>query len=99
MHVVRYLARQGLSLRGDRDKESDSNFIKLLKFMAHFDPVLEEWLKRKDNVYTSAIIQNEMIKESPQVSKSQRAACEQGGRRGSTGQDGGQRLCGIEWFI
>ncbi len=57
MHVVRYLARQGLSLRD----ESDSNFVKLLKFMAQFDP-LEEWLKRKDNVYTSAVIQNEMIK-------------------------------------
>ena len=55
MHAVRYLARQGLLLRGDR-YESDSNFTQLLKFMAQFDQVLEEWLKRKDNVYTSAVI-------------------------------------------
>ena len=26
------------------------------------DPLLAEWLKRKENVYTSSTIQNEMIK-------------------------------------
>ena len=58
---MKYLSRQGLPFRGDKD-ESDSNIIQLLKMKAEVDPLLAEWLKRKENVYTSSTIQNEMIK-------------------------------------
>ena len=61
MMAVKFLSRQGLAFRGDKD-ESDSNIIQLLKMKAECDPLLEEWLKRKENVYVSATIQNEMIK-------------------------------------
>ncbi len=58
---VKYLCRQGLPLRGDKD-ESDGNFIQLLKMKAEVDSKLTEWLKRKENNYTRPTIQNEMIK-------------------------------------
>jgi hypothetical protein len=58
---IKYLCRQGLALRGDRD-ESDSNLRQLLKLKAEDDVILMEWLKRKENVYTSPDIQNEIIK-------------------------------------
>ena len=43
---IKYLARQGLDLRGDGD-EADSNFLQLLQLKAEEDPVVIEWLKRK----------------------------------------------------
>ena len=48
---VRYLARQGLPLRGKKD-DKESNFQQLLKLPAENDPVFTEWLKRKSNKYT-----------------------------------------------
>ncbi len=42
---VKYLCRQGLPLRGDKD-ESDGNFIQLLKMKAEVDSKLTEWLKQ-----------------------------------------------------
>ena len=59
--VITFLCRQGLALRGAND-ETDSNFSLLLSMKAHDDPNLASWLKRKENVYTSATIQNEIIK-------------------------------------
>lgn len=53
---VRYLARQGLPLRGKDDKES--NFQQLLKLRAMNDPIFSEWLKRRSDKYTSPEIQN-----------------------------------------
>lgn len=61
MSSARFLCRQGLALRGNRD-ERDSKFMQLLRMKAERDPNLLEWLKRKENVYTSPIIQNEIIK-------------------------------------
>lgn len=63
MHIIsclRYLARQGLPLRGHGD-DKDSNFTQLLKFRAENDRVLLEWLEKKN--YTSPEIQNELLKE------------------------------------
>ena len=48
-------------MRGDKS-ECDSFIIQLLKMKAEQDQILAEWLKRKENVYISATIQNEMIK-------------------------------------
>ena len=61
MSCVRFLCRQGLAMRGDGD-ESDSNLHQLLRMKAEDDPNLKNWLKRKENVYTSPDIQNEIVK-------------------------------------
>ena len=58
---IRYLARQGLALRGDGD-EDDGNFLQLLKLKGEDDSAMLEWLKRKVNKYTSHEIQNDIIK-------------------------------------
>ena len=57
---IRFLAHQGLPLRGD-DTEDNSNLIQLLKLQGEKDPKLVEYLKQKYNKYTSAEIQNEML--------------------------------------
>lgn len=57
---IRYLARQGLPLRGDGN-EDDGNFIQLLKLRSDDDPSLTDWLCRKQNKYTSSDIQNEVL--------------------------------------
>ena len=59
LSCVKFLARQGLALRGDGD-ESDSNFLQLFHFQA--DDMTVDWLKRKCNKYTSHEIQNELLK-------------------------------------
>jgi hypothetical protein len=57
---VKFLARQGLPLRGHGD-DSDSNFIQLYKLCGQNDPKVLEWLKKKRDKYTSGEIQNEVI--------------------------------------
>ena len=57
---VRYLARQGLPLRGD-GTENDSNYSQLLRLRGIDDPRVFDWIKRKSSKYTSADIQNEML--------------------------------------
>ena len=58
---IRFLAHQGLPLRGDGD-EADGNFLQLLKLRGEEDPSINEWLVRKANKYTSHEIQDEMAK-------------------------------------
>ena len=58
---VRFLARQGLALRGDGD-ESDSNFMQLLNLRGEDDSMVTEWLLRKANKHTSHEIQDEFLK-------------------------------------
>ena len=60
---IRFLARQGLALRGHGDK-SDSNFMQLLLLRGEDDPRIENWIKKKTDkyVYTSPEMQNEMLK-------------------------------------
>lgn len=50
---VKYLAQQGLALRGHEMKRG--TFLLLLK--AENDPALGHWLKR-NHVYTSPVVQN-----------------------------------------
>lgn len=57
---IRYLARQGLALRGNGD-ETD-NFLQLLQLKAEEDPAVLEWLKRKTGKYTSPEVQNDLLK-------------------------------------
>jgi hypothetical protein len=59
---IKFLARQGLPLRGDGD-ESNSNFMQLYNLRGQDDPNLLDWLERKTNKYTSSEIQNEVLKD------------------------------------
>ena len=58
---VRFLARQGLPLRGDGD-ETDSNFMQLFLLRGEDNPKIVEWLKKRTDKYTSPDIQNSMVK-------------------------------------
>lgn len=58
---IRYLAQQGLALRGDGD-EQDGNFLQLLKLKGEDDPTMIDWLKRKANTYTSHQNQNDILR-------------------------------------
>ena len=58
---IQFLARQGLPLRG-HGSEIDSNFIQLLKLRAQDDPRIDRWLVKRTDKYTSADIQNEILK-------------------------------------
>ena len=56
---IRFLSRK--PFRGDGD-ESDSNFMQLLTLRSKHDGSLINWMKQKTNKYTSAEMQNEMMK-------------------------------------
>lgn len=58
---IRFIARQGLALRGDGD-DSESNYIQLLKLRGEDDSKILDWIKRKNDKYTCAESQNEMLK-------------------------------------
>ena len=60
---MRFLARQGLPLRGDGD-ERNSNFLAFLSLRGEDDPANGEWIttKRGGDNYTSHQIQNEILK-------------------------------------
>ena len=57
---VRFLARQGLSLRGHGDG-ADSNFTQLLRLQAFDSPAVLTWMEKKTDKYTSSDIQNECL--------------------------------------
>ena len=62
---IRYLARQALPLRGDRNTETmseeNSNFHQLLNLRAQENPEIIEWLRKRDEKCTSPQIQNELL--------------------------------------
>jgi hypothetical protein len=55
---VRFLARQGLALRGSNS--DDGNFMQLLQLRCDDSPALKIWLDKKTNM-TSWLIQNEIL--------------------------------------
>ena len=57
---VRFLARQGLPLRGHGDG-ADSNFVQLLRLRALDTPDVLTWMEKKTDKYTSSDIQNECL--------------------------------------
>jgi len=61
LSTVRFLARQGLALRGSNN-DAESNLIQLLKLRAEDHPLLTRWMERQTNKYTSHEIQDEMLK-------------------------------------
>lgn len=56
---ARFLARQGLALRGHGNDEG--NFKQLLQLQAEDDEVLKRWLSKPTNTFTSGDIQNEIL--------------------------------------
>ena len=68
---IRFLARQGLALRGhykavDGDEsgakgEPDSNFLQLLQTRAENHPNLSKWFKKSQDKFTSPDVQNEIL--------------------------------------
>ena len=56
--TLKFLARQGLPLRGHQ--ESEGNFIQLLHLRSEDSPELLQWLEKRSN-WTSHEIQNEII--------------------------------------
>ena len=58
---MRFLARQGLGIRG-HDDEFNSNFCQLLKLRGEEDSRIIAWMGKKSNKYTSVEIQNEILK-------------------------------------
>ena len=57
---IRYLARQGLPLRG-HDDGANSNFMQLMHLRAFDCPDVVAWMEKKTNKYTSGDIQNECL--------------------------------------
>ena len=49
---LRFLAKQGIALRGD-DDEKECNFMQLIKLRAIHQPELLKWLERITYKYTS----------------------------------------------
>ena len=58
---IRFLARQGLPLRGDKD-EGDSNFMQMLQLKAEDNPSIGDWLLRTTKKHTCHQIQDEILK-------------------------------------
>jgi hypothetical protein len=65
LSTLRFLARQGLPLRGnyvsDDGSESSSNFMQLLQLRTEDVPVLATWLQKSQDRFTSPMIQNELL--------------------------------------
>ena len=58
---LRFLARQGLALRGSHDEETQSNFMLLFHLQRNDCPLIESWISKKTNNYLSHHIQNECL--------------------------------------
>ena len=61
LKIMRFLAHQGLPLRGHND-DTESNFIQLLR-LHNADVNVDRWLSKKSNKYTSHDIQDTILKE------------------------------------
>ena len=62
---IRFVARKGPAIRGDSlemGREANSYFTRLMDLRGEDDPRLLDWKTRKSNKYTSAQIQNEILK-------------------------------------
>uniref|UniRef100_UPI00358EF41D zinc finger MYM-type protein 1-like isoform X2 n=1 Tax=Myxine glutinosa TaxID=7769 RepID=UPI00358EF41D len=58
---TRYLARQGLPLRGDDNDDEDGNLFQLIKLRGQTDDHVQGWLKKGSIKYLSKGIQNEQL--------------------------------------
>ena len=58
---LRFLARQGLALRGTHGDEVQSNFMQLFNLQGEDCPLIKPWISKKTNNYLSHHIQNECL--------------------------------------
>ena len=66
---IRFLARQGLALRGryksgdnsELGGEIDSNFVQLLKTRAEDNPLIISWMEKSRDKFMSPDVQNEIL--------------------------------------
>jgi len=63
LRSTRFLACQGLPLRGDGLEELSSNFVQLLRLQSQEckDNDVNAWLEKRTNKYTSSEVQNECL--------------------------------------
>jgi hypothetical protein len=59
LRSIRFLARQGLPLRGHDHQQS--NLLQVLKLQGESDESILKWLERKTDKYTCGDVQNEML--------------------------------------
>ena len=57
---LKFLARQGLPLTGDKDKK-DGNFMQVLKLKSEDNPAISDWLLQTHPKHTSHQIQDEVL--------------------------------------
>ena len=64
MHTGKWGHAEGSEVISDQkiDNDENSNFTQLMKKDAKYDPILQDWLEKKTEKYTSHSIQNEIIK-------------------------------------
>ena len=67
MDSIRFLGRQSLAYRGHDESltsQNRGNFMELLKFLKGYNPKFKSWHDARDQnaIYTSAKVQNEMIR-------------------------------------
>ena len=58
---MKFLAKQGLPLRGD-GTEDNSNFMQTLLLRAEDNAQIHEWLRRKNETYSTKNMLNKMLK-------------------------------------
>ena len=61
LYNTRFLARQGLPLRGDGLEELSSNFMQLRLQCEECKDNMDAWLEKRTNKYTSPDVQNECL--------------------------------------
>ena len=61
MASLRFLARQGLAIRGDSSGERDGNFSQLMVLLQSSDGTLKGFLAKKRDKYTCHDVQNELL--------------------------------------
>ncbi len=61
MASLRFLARQGLAIRGDGSGERDRNFSQLMVLLQSSDDTLKGFLAKKRDKYTCHAVQNELL--------------------------------------
>ena len=58
---LRFLARQGLTIRGDGRGESHGNFSQLLDLFQRSDDMVKNFLAKKTDKYTYRDVQNDLL--------------------------------------
>ena len=61
MALLRFLARQGLAIRGDGSGKRDGNFSQLMVLLQSSDDTVKDFLAKKREKHTFHDVQNELL--------------------------------------